>query len=75
MVGLREDVHGGKAAEVGANNSNVEAECGTATVIEWWDLLDGVVPRDLQWGILCIVICGKKRGRSEEGRGGVALAF
>ena len=73
MAGLHEGARGGEAAEVCANNDDVEAEHDTATSIEWRDLLDGDVSRDLRWGIFCVVICGKKRSKSE-GRG-VALSF
>src|SRR6266702_4105129 len=47
VAGLGEGVGGGKTAEACADDDDVEAECGTPTVIEWGDLLDGDLCSDL----------------------------
>ena len=40
-VSVREGVGGGETTEAEADNEDVEGECRTATVIKWWDLLEG----------------------------------
>ena len=40
-VSVREGVGRSEATEAGADNEDVGGECRTATVIKWWDLLEG----------------------------------
>ena len=68
MAGLREGVCGGEAAETCADNNYIEAECGTAAVIEWRDFLDGDVSSDLRWGVEDALHCesvilGEEKGQ------------
>jgi hypothetical protein len=51
VSGLGKGVGGGETAEACADNDDVEAEGGTATVIEWWDLLDRDISSDLRRGV------------------------
>ena len=68
VAGVREGVGGGETTEAGADDDDIEGECRTATVIKWWDLLDGGIPSELRRGsqdaLHCgSVNCGKRRGR------------
>jgi hypothetical protein len=68
VAGLGEGVGGGETAEACADDDDVEAECGTATVIEWRDLLDGTSPAICEggWRMLCIVVSGRSSYPSNE---------